>query len=87
MLAVLLTPPTTLPGEASTLAALCAPQAAPRARPPTSIHVRKPGLARAELAAYVRSLTPAVRARVVLHSHHDLAKELGVKVWAGKGEG
>ena len=80
MLAVLLTPPTTLPGEASTLVSLCA-----RSVPPTSIHVRKPGLGRDQLAAYVRSLDPAVRRRVVLHSHHDLAGELGVKVRSGEG--
>ena len=79
-LAILLTPPTTVPGEASTLASLCAAStAAPR--PPASIHVRKPGLSRAQLDAYVRALDLAVRARVVLHSHHELAGELGLKVW------
>jgi hypothetical protein len=83
MLAVLITPPTHVPGEAATLAALCSPGVVPRA--PAAVHVRKPGLDRAALASYVRGLDPAVRARVVLHSHHDLVGELGLKVrvvWA-----
>lgn len=78
MLAILITPPTTVPGEASTLATLVSPRSPHR--PPTAIHVRKPGWDRDRLAAYVRGLDPCVRASVVLHSHHDLVGELGLKV-------
>jgi thiamine-phosphate pyrophosphorylase len=80
MLAILLTPPTSVPGEAATLAALCGPSAT--TRPPAAVHVRKPGWPRARLEAYVRGLDPAVRDRVVLHSHHDLVGELGLRVSA-----
>lgn len=83
-LAILLTPPTTVPGEAAILAALCSPPSSSLLRPPTAVHVRKPGWDRGALASYVTSLAPAVRERVVLHSHHDLATELGVKVWRAK---
>ena len=80
MLAILITPPTNVPGEAATLASLVHARRPAPARPPTAIHVRKPGWDRAALAAYVRGLDPAVRALVVLHSHHDLVGEFGLKV-------
>jgi thiamine-phosphate pyrophosphorylase len=39
------------------------------------LHVRKPGWSRAELADYVQAIDPQYRARLVLHSHYDLAHE------------
>ena len=80
MLAILITPPTSQPGEAATLASLVNPTRPTQAHPPTAIHVRKPGWDRDRLAAYVSGLDPAVRALVVLHSHHDLVSRLGLKV-------
>lgn len=73
---VVLTPPT-LPAsparEASVLAALVDVGAA-------AVHVRKPGADAASTAAYLRGLPPSVVRAVVLHSHHSLAPEFGVKV-------
>ena len=42
------------------------------------LHVRKPGWSRAELADYVHAIAPQYRPRLVLHSHYDLAPELGL---------
>lgn len=39
------------------------------------LHVRKPGWSRAELADYLQAIAPQHRARLVLHSHYDLAHE------------
>jgi thiamine-phosphate pyrophosphorylase len=41
-------------------------------------HVRKPAWSREKLAAWLRALPSEWRARIVLHSHHDLVAELGL---------
>ncbi|MDR0353017.1 MAG: thiamine phosphate synthase [Opitutaceae bacterium] len=38
-------------------------------------HLRKPGWARARLAAWLRALPPEFHPRIVLHTHHNLAAE------------
>lgn len=39
-----------------------------------TLHVRKPGCSREQVAEFVAALPPDVRRRTMLHSHHDLAK-------------
>jgi len=75
-----LTPPCSVPREASLLASLVAVGA-------TAVHVRKPGATRRETAAYLSSLPPPVLAAAVLHAPHDLAPEFGVQVGGGRGNG
>lgn len=41
-------------------------------------HVRKPAWSREKLAAWLSALPDAMRARVVLHQHHDLVAPLGL---------
>ena len=41
-------------------------------------HIRKPNATRKELITYLNSIHPEYRRRVVLHSHFDLAMELGL---------
>jgi len=41
----------------------------------TDYHLRKPAWTRDQLAAFLRALPPSVTARVILHTHHDLAAE------------
>lgn len=41
-------------------------------------HVRKPAWSRARLEAWLRAVPVEWRPRLVLHSHHDLARALGV---------
>lgn len=73
---VVLTPPS-LPAsparEARTLATLLDAGA-------TAVHVRKPGADAAAVAGYLRGLPPRVLRAAVLHSHHGLAAEFGVRV-------
>lgn len=68
---VLVTPAESGPRESTLLAALFAAGL-------ERCHVRKPGLARAELAAWLRALPAEFRPRLVLHQHHDLVGELGL---------
>lgn len=42
------------------------------------LHVRKPGWTRAELADYVQAVPTPYRARLVLHSHYELAPAYGL---------
>ncbi|NML64447.1 thiamine phosphate synthase [Hymenobacter sp. RP-2-7] len=42
------------------------------------LHVRKPGWAAPELAAYVQAVPECYRCRLVLHSHYQLAPALGL---------
>jgi len=41
----------------------------------TSYHLRKPTWTRAQLAAWLHALPPAFHPRIILHTHHDLARE------------
>lgn len=41
----------------------------------TDYHLRKPAWTRDQLAAFLRTLPPSVVARVILHTHHDLAAD------------
>ena len=45
-----------------------------------TLHVRKPGASREAVRAYLDAIEPRHLCRVVLHSHHDMALEYGVKV-------
>lgn len=44
------------------------------------LHVRKPSYSRHLVAEYLRKVEPQWRHRIVLHQHHDLAAEFGLKV-------
>jgi thiamine-phosphate pyrophosphorylase len=44
----------------------------------THYHLRKPAWSRAQLAAWLQALPEALHARIVLHTHHDLAAEFAV---------
>ncbi len=44
----------------------------------THYHLRKPSWSRAQLAAWLQSLPESLHARIVLHTHHDLAAEFAV---------
>jgi thiamine-phosphate pyrophosphorylase len=44
----------------------------------TSYHLRKPTWTRDQLAAWLRALPVGFHARIVLHSHHELAAEFAV---------
>ena len=44
----------------------------------THYHLRKPSWSREQLAAWLQSLPEALHARIVLHTHHDLAVEFAV---------
>ena len=44
----------------------------------TSYHLRKPNWSRDDLVAWLRVLPVEFHARIVLHTHHDLAAEFGV---------
>ncbi|MCS6245518.1 MAG: thiamine phosphate synthase [Opitutus sp.] len=44
----------------------------------THYHLRKPAWSRAQLATWLRALPESVHARIVLHTHHDLAGEFAV---------
>jgi len=44
----------------------------------THYHLRKPAWSRAQLAAWLQPLPDALHARIVLHTHHDLAAEFAV---------
>ena len=51
-------------------------------------HVRKPALARDELAAWLRAIPAEFRSRLVLHQHYDLVAEfsLGGRHWRDDGQ-
>ncbi|KAF8069380.1 thiE [Scenedesmus sp. PABB004] len=69
---VVITPPALSLGEPRVVNSLCAAGC-------TALHVRKPGASAAELREYVQAVAPAFHCRLVLHSHHALAEELGLK--------
>jgi thiamine-phosphate pyrophosphorylase len=50
-------------------------------------HVRKPGMSRAALAAWLRALSPEWLPRLVLHQHHELVDEFGLggRHWSDDG--
>ncbi len=70
---VLLTPPEPHPQELPMLTKLLA---APT--PPARLHLRRPTWTRAETAAWLRALPATALPRVVLHAHHELAREFPV---------
>jgi thiamine-phosphate pyrophosphorylase len=45
-----------------------------------TLHLRKPGATRAQLAEYLSELGAPWATRIMLHSHHDLAFDFQVKV-------
>jgi thiamine-phosphate pyrophosphorylase len=73
---ILITPPTTAPSEVRTVNRLF------EAGLPL-LHVRKPSDDAAALRTYLLQIAPEHRQRLVLHQHHQLAQELGLKVRAG----
>jgi thiamine-phosphate pyrophosphorylase len=73
---ILITPPTTAATELATVNQLfCAGLPV--------LHVRKPDADAASLRAYLQQIEPAYRQRLVLHQHHELATDLGLKVCGG----
>lgn len=70
---VVITPEALAPGEPALARAMLQ-----RGLP--TLHLRKPGAARRELAEYLAALGEPWAARVMLHSHHDLAAEFRVQV-------
>jgi thiamine-phosphate pyrophosphorylase len=70
---LLITPPTTQPGEL-----LVARRLLDAGAP--LLHVRKPDATVSELRAYLLQFEAHHRRQVVLHTHHELAVELGCKV-------
>lgn len=42
------------------------------------LHLRKPSAGKQELSEWIRGIEPGFRKRIVLHDHHDLARELGL---------
>ena len=45
-----------------------------------TFHLRKPGCSSEEYEGILAPLTPAARAKVVVHDHHHLAARWGLKV-------
>lgn len=43
------------------------------------VHCRKPDKTAIELAAYLRNIAPDFRSTVAIHSHHELAADMGIK--------
>lgn len=69
---VVITPPTTAPGELATAAALLD-------RGLQALHVRKPGAGPDEVRAYLQALPAAHRRRCTLHAHHELARQVSLR--------
>ncbi|MGN1215316.1 MAG: thiamine phosphate synthase [Candidatus Cryptobacteroides sp.] len=42
------------------------------------LHLRKPGSSKEVLAEWIGGIEPGFRKRIVLHDHHDLARDLGL---------
>ncbi|MFD2785025.1 thiamine phosphate synthase [Hymenobacter rubripertinctus] len=70
---LLLTPPVPHPREQTILAQLLTAPV-----PPARLHLRRPAWTRAQTAAWLQALPAAWLPRVVLHAHHELARELAV---------
>lgn len=68
---VVISPPSDEPREAAVLASLVASGL-------ERYHVRKPDWSRAQLEAWLQPLDPPVRARLVLHQHHELVATYGL---------
>jgi thiamine-phosphate pyrophosphorylase len=69
---VLLSPPVELPQEQAVLRSLFAAGL-------QTYHLRKPSSSLGQLRQYLEELPPQYRNRVVVHQHHSLARECGLK--------
>ncbi|UOQ72976.1 thiamine phosphate synthase [Hymenobacter cellulosilyticus] len=45
----------------------------------TSLHLRKPGASRAEVEAYLRAVPVEFHGRIMLHQHHELARDYALQ--------
>jgi thiamine-phosphate pyrophosphorylase len=69
---LVITPPTTAPGEARVAGALLAAGLA-------GLHLRKPGASAQELAAYIGAIPEEFHSRIVLHSRYELVPRYGLR--------
>lgn len=42
------------------------------------LHLRKPGASREALAAWIGEIDPSLRRRIIVHDHHELARDYGL---------
>lgn len=68
---IVISPPQQMPGEQKWIHALFKEGL-------SLLHVRKPGMDRELMQQWLEGIDPAFRDRLVLHQHHDLARELGI---------